>query len=58
MNTQELIDLMGKVQEKGISWEVVEQKTKTPKQILELYTKSGPVPVTIIKALRQLAESN
>lgn len=58
MNTQELIDLMSKVESKGISWETVEQKTKTPKQILDLYTKSGPVPVTIIKALKQLVETN
>lgn len=58
MNTQELIDLMKKVEAKGISWETVEQKTKTPKQILDLYTKSGPVPVTIIKTLKQLVEAN
>lgn len=58
MNTQELIDLMKKVEAKGISWEMVEQKTKTPKQILDLYTKSGPVPVTIIKTLKQLVEAN
>lgn len=58
MNTQELIDLMTKVEQKGLTWETVEQKIKTPKQILDLYAKSGPVPVTIIKGLRQLVETN
>jgi len=54
VNTQEFVDLMAKVESKGIDWEEVEKKTKTPKQILDLYKKSGPVPVTIIKALKQL----
>jgi hypothetical protein len=55
VNTQEFIELMDKVEAKGIDWAEVEQKTKTPKQILDLYKKSGPVPVTIIKALKQIA---
>jgi hypothetical protein len=58
MNSEELIKLMQQVEEKGIGWDTVEQKTKIPHQILDLYANSGPVPVTIIKNLNKLLEES
>jgi hypothetical protein len=56
MNSEELIQLMKQVEEKGIGWDTVEQKIKVSHQILDLYASSGPVPVTIIKNLNKLIE--
>jgi len=56
MNSEELIKLMQQVDEKGISWETVEEKLKVSHEVLDLYTHSGPVPVTIINNLNKLLE--
>jgi hypothetical protein len=58
MNTEELAALMKQVEEKGLNWSEVEKKIEVPKQLLDLYVKSGPVPVTLIKKLRQVVESS
>jgi hypothetical protein len=57
MNSQELIQLMQTVEQKGIGWDKVEAKLKIKKDLLDLYAKSGPVPVTIIKGLKTLIET-
>ena len=57
MNSEELSQLMKQVEEKGISWEDVEAKTKVPREVVNLYLNSGPVPVTLIKNLKTLLEA-
>ncbi|HIJ21009.1 MAG TPA: hypothetical protein HPP58_08175 [Deltaproteobacteria bacterium] len=57
MNSEELSQLMKQVEEKGMDWAEVEAKTKTPRQVLNLYLNSGPVPVTIINNLKKLLEA-
>jgi len=56
MDSQGLVDLMNQVEEKGIGWDTVEEKIKVSHQVLNLYTNSGPVPVTIEKSLKKLLE--
>jgi len=51
---QKLAALMEQIQQKGIAWDKVEGAVKTSEAILELYTRSGPVPVTILKGLEKL----
>jgi len=57
MYSEELSQLMKQVEEKGMDWAEVEAKTKTPRQVLNLYLNSGPVPVTIINNLKKLLEA-
>ena len=56
MESAELIELMKKIEEKGIAVEKVEEQTKVSNAILKLYANSGPVPVTILKKLEKLLE--
>jgi hypothetical protein len=56
MNSEKLIEMMQKVEDKGLPWEEVEEKIKVPHQILKLYMQSGPVPVTIINNLTKVLE--
>ena len=56
MESQELIQLMKEVEGKGIGWDTVEEKIKVSHDLLKLYTRSGPVPVTIINKLKKLLE--
>jgi hypothetical protein len=56
MESDELVLLMKQVEEKGIDWETVEEKTKVSHDLLNLYAKSGPVPVTLINSLKTLLE--
>ncbi len=56
MESDELVQLMKQVTEKGIPWEEVEKKIKVNRQVLDLYARSGPVPVTIIKNLKKVLE--
>ncbi len=58
MESAELVELMEKIEAKGIPWDTVEKQTKVPYSILKLYTNSGPVPVTIIKNLKKLLEED
>ena len=57
MDSEELSELMKQVEEKGVDWAEVEQKTKTSRQVLDLYLNSGPVPVTIINTLKKILET-
>lgn len=57
MDSEELVKLMEAVEEKGLEWEAVQEKTKVSKQILDLYANSGPVPVTLINNMKSLLET-
>jgi len=56
MDSGELIQLMTQIEEKGIGWDVVKEKTKVSHDLLKLYAQSGPVPVTIINNLKKVIE--
>jgi len=56
MSSEELIQLMNQVEEKGIDWKTVTEKIKVSHDLLNLYVNSGPVPVTIINNLKKLLE--
>ena len=56
MESEALIELMEKIESKGIPIEKVEEQTKVSHNILKLYANSGPVPVTIIKKLEKLLQ--
>ena len=56
MSSEELAKLMKQVEKKGMDWEAVEKKIKVPRQVLNLYVNSGPVPVTLMKNLTKLVE--
>jgi hypothetical protein len=58
MESEELIELMGNVEEKGIPWDKVEAEIKVSHDLLKLYANSGPVPVTIIKKLKKVLEED
>jgi len=56
MRHEELAMLMKQVEEKGLDWNEVEKKIEVPKQLLDLYVRSGPVPVTLINKLKQVVQ--
>ena len=56
MESAELIELMEKVEAKGMNWNDVGKKIKVSHALLKLYANSGPVPVTIIKNLKKIIE--
>ena len=56
--SQELAQLLSKVEEKGISWEKLEQELNISREILNLYAQSGPVPPRIINSLKKFVEEN
>ncbi|NQU13593.1 MAG: hypothetical protein HQ561_05575 [Desulfobacteraceae bacterium] len=56
MESEQLIELMSQIKEKGIEPEKVQEGIKVPYQLLDLYTRSGPVPVTIINNLKSFLE--
>jgi hypothetical protein len=56
MESEDLIQVMNQVEEKGIGWDEVNEKIKVSQEILDLYTRSGPVPVTIINNLKKMIE--
>lgn len=54
MESEELVELMKKVEDKGIGWDKVEEEIKVSHDLLKLYSRSGPVPVTIISGLKKV----
>ncbi|RLB41229.1 MAG: hypothetical protein DRH12_08625 [Deltaproteobacteria bacterium] len=58
METQELAQLLNQVEQKGISWEKLEEELKISRELLNLYSKSGPVPPRIINNLKKFIEEN
>ncbi len=57
MNSEELVQLMKQVDEKGMDWNEVAAKTKVSREVMNLYCNSGPVPVTLINSLKKLLET-
>ena len=58
MESEELIELMGKLEAKGIAADKIEEKIKVSYDLLKLYANSGPVPVTIINNLKKMLEED
>lgn len=56
MDSDEFIQLMKQIEEKNISMETVTEKTKVSQNILNLYARSGPVPVTLINTIKKILE--
>lgn len=56
MESEELSQLMKQVEEKRIGRDTIEEKIKVSQELLNLYARSGPVPVTIINNLKKLLE--
>ena len=56
MDSEELIQLMQEVEGKGVAWDTVEEKIKVSHDLLNIYARSGPVPVTIVNNLKKLLE--
>jgi len=56
MEAKELVKLMKEVEEKKMAWEEVEKEIGVSYELLKLYANSGPVPVTILKNLKNLLE--
>jgi len=56
-SSEELAALMEKVEAKGIGWDKVEAQIKVSHNLLNLYLRSGPVPVTIINNLKKVVEA-
>ncbi len=56
MEVKELVELMKEVEEKKMAWEEVEKEIGVSYELLKLYANSGPVPVTILKNLKNLLE--
>ncbi len=58
MESQELGELLKKVEDKGIDWGKLEEDLKISKELLGLYAQSGPVPPRIINNLKKYLEEN
>ncbi len=56
MESEELVELMKQIEDRGIGWDKVQEKIKVSHDLLKLYVNSGPVPVTIIKGLKKVLE--
>ena len=56
-SSEELVALMEKVEAKGIGWDKVQEQIKVSHDLLNLYARSGPVPVTIINNLKKMLEA-
>lgn len=56
-SSEELVELMEKVEAKGMGWDEVEKQVKVSHDLLNLYVRSGPVPVTIINNLKKMLEA-
>jgi hypothetical protein len=56
MESEELAQLMKQVEDRGIGWDAVEERIKVSHELLNLYVRSGPVPVTIVNSLKKLLE--
>ena len=56
MESEELVEIMKHIEAKGIGWDKVEDQIKVSYNLLKLYANSGPVPLTIVKILKELLE--
>ncbi|MBW1730749.1 MAG: hypothetical protein JRH08_07680 [Deltaproteobacteria bacterium] len=58
MDSEQLVELLNQVEEKGISWEKLEEDLKISRELLNLYAQSGPVPPRIINNLKKFIDEN
>jgi len=58
MDSQELAELLNQVEQKGIEWDKLEEQLNISRELLNLYSKSGPVPPRIINNLKKFIEEN
>ena len=56
MDSEELVEIMEKIDAREMDWEAVAEKIKIPYDLLKLYANSGPVPVTVINNLKKVLE--
>jgi hypothetical protein len=57
MYSEQLVELMEQIDQKGMDWGKVTEEIKVSHDTLKLYANSGPVPVTIINKLKKVLES-
>jgi len=53
-----LAELLNQVEQKGIEWDKLEEQLNISRELLNLYSKSGPVPPRIINNLKKFIEEN
>ena len=58
MDSQELTELLNQVEQKGIEWDKLEEQLNISRELLNLYSRSGPVPPRIINNLKKFIEEN
>lgn len=58
MNSEQLIELMEQIDNKGLAWDKIEEQIKVSHSLLKLYANSGPVPIKIINNLKKALEAN
>ena len=58
MDSQELAELLNQVEQKGIEWDKLEEQLNISRELLNLYSKSGPVAPRIINNLKKFIEEN
>lgn len=56
--SQKLAELLNQVEQKGIEWDKLEEQLNISRELLNLYSKSGPVPPRIINNLKKFIEEN
>ena len=54
MESQQLVEAMGKLDAKGITLEQFQEETKIPANIIRLYAVGGLVPDRIVKKMEEL----
>lgn len=58
MNSQELAEMLSQAEKKGMDWNKLEEELKISRELLTLYSQSGPVPPRIVKNLKKFLEEN
>ncbi|HDG98191.1 MAG TPA: hypothetical protein ENG73_08495 [Desulfobacterales bacterium] len=56
--SQKLAELLNQVEQKGIEWDKLEEQLNISRELLNLYSRSGPVPPRIINNLKKFIEEN
>jgi len=56
--SQKLAELLNQVEQKGIEWDKLEEHLNISRELLNLYSRSGPVPPRIINNLKKFIEEN
>jgi len=56
--SQKLAELLNQVEQKGIEWDKLEEQLNISRELLNLYSRSSPVPPRIINNLKKFIEEN